>query len=114
MAKTITDLGYTLEQVESPEIVEKGEAQRIKVPQVKDAPKDFAVAYDAARKAGRPIVIDFWATWCGPCIKLKKQTFEDPIVAKALEGVEVIFVDIDKNPEPVSYTHLTLPTIYSV
>ena len=33
-----------------------------------------------------------------PCVKLRNQTLADPKVVKALEGVEVIFVDLDEYP----------------
>lgn len=99
MANAITDLGYTLEEVKPSKLEEERELTRTKAPGISDAPKDFADAYDAARKAGRPIVIDFWATWCAPCVMLKQKTLADPAVAKALEGVQLIFVDLDLNPQ---------------
>ena len=39
------------------------------------------------------------------CVSLSKQTFKD---------FELYIVDQNEHHEPVSYTHLTLPTIYSV
>lgn len=44
------------------------------------------------------MLIDFGAPWCGPCVKLKKKTLVDPAVAVALDGVDVIHVDLDEHP----------------
>ena len=43
-------------------------------------------------KSEKPVLIDFWATWCGPCMR------QGPIVeALAEEGYVVGKVDVDQN-----------------
>ncbi len=47
------------------------------------------------RSRERPIVVDFWADWCGPCHQLT------PVLEQAADehDVELVKVDIDANPE---------------
>jgi thioredoxin 1 len=57
-----------------------------------------------------PVLVDFWATWCGPC-QLQGPIIEE--VAKEFAGqVKVAKLEVDQNPETASkYNIMSIPTM---
>jgi thiol-disulfide isomerase/thioredoxin len=49
---------------------------------VKFASGPWEVVLSEARKSNRPIFVDFYTTWCGPCIKMDKQAFPNVRVSQ--------------------------------
>lgn len=58
---------------------------------------DLSTRLVDAGKAGRVAVVDFWADWCVECKVIDREVFGDSRVRAALEGVDVIRVDVSAN-----------------
>jgi putative thioredoxin len=59
-----------------------------------------------------PVLVDFWATWCGPCKQLTPALEKAVLAAKG--AVRLVKIDIDKNPELAGQLRIqSVPTVYA-
>ncbi len=59
--------------------------------------KDFEVAQKRARDEMKPMLLDFTATWCKPCLLMDKEFWVLDSVAGAVKPFIAVKVDFDKN-----------------
>jgi thioredoxin 1 len=61
-------------------------------------------------KSGKTVVVDFWATWCGPC-KMVAPVL-DEIAGENKDKLTVAKLDIDANPSTArDYQVMSIPTM---
>lgn len=81
-------------------------------PHIKDSGLATFAADVLAASREVPVIVDFWAPWCGPCKTLGPQL--EAAVNAANGAVKMVKVNIDENPEIAQQLRIqSIPTVYA-
>lgn len=74
---------------------------------------DYNEGVKKSVEEGKPVLVDFYATWCGPCRMMDEITYEDEkVIEEILKNFIPVKVDVDKE-QGLAYQYgvHSIPTI---
>ena len=76
----------------------------------KSMPVDDSTFEQIVLKANKPVLVDFWATWCKPCLAVAPILEE--LANEYTDKVNFVKMDIDHSPKtPAKYSIMSIPTL---
>lgn len=76
---------------------------------------NFQVAQALAIEKDQLILLDFWASWCGPCKTMDRQLWGKPEVVELSKNFVAYKVDVDRNRDlAMKYNATTIPKVVLV
>lgn len=65
--------------------------------------------FNDAISGDKPVLVDFWAEWCGPC-RMIAPVLEE--ISKETDAITIAKLNIDENPNPPSqHDVMSIPTL---